>query len=171
MHGKFGQQAVRSILPARELDRLRQGERRTQDPERDELAHDVDHSDRESHRSSRRAVLDRVEKLPPERKDLVGVAVGDPSRVGQLEAPPGTNEEPLAERLLQRAQLRAQRRLRQPQLRARPGDAPLFRDRPEVEQVVIIQPFHGSIDDCNGTLQNILFVACPAGRYSGDPVE
>jgi len=56
--------------------------------------------------------------------------------------PARPDEQPLLERVLERPDLAAHRRLREPQLLGRTGDAAFAGNGPEVEEVVIVEPFH-----------------------------
>src|SRR5213596_959957 len=56
-----------------------------------------------------RPALHRLEQFSSETEDLVGVAKDQPAHVGEHEPPSGAREELLAEHLLERAQLGADR--------------------------------------------------------------
>jgi len=86
---------------------------------------------------------EELAQLAPEREDVVGVAIDHLPDVGEHEVAPAAHEQPLAERALEHLELPADRRLREVELARRRGDAPLARDDPEVEQVVVVDPFHG----------------------------
>jgi hypothetical protein len=53
-------------------------------------------------------------------------------------------EQLLADRFLQPMDLDADRRLREAEFLARLGNAPLFGDDPEVQKVLVIEPFHAA---------------------------
>ena len=76
-----------------------------------------------------------------------GVTVNDAADVGEHERAALALKETLAERLFQHLDLRADRRLRQPQLLGGPRDAALPHDRPEVEQVMVVQRIHDASSD------------------------
>jgi hypothetical protein len=110
----------------------------------DQLRNDVDDSDGQAQRAPCRPVADGVEQLSAEREDVVRISVDDATDLGEHERPPLTPEEMLPEHVLQRADLRADGRLREPQLIGGAAHAALAGGEPEVEEVVIVQPFHGS---------------------------
>lgn len=60
----------------------------------------------------------------------------------QDEIATGADKQRGLQRLVEPANLAADRRLSQVQLLARLGHAPLARHDPEIQQVVIVQPFH-----------------------------
>jgi hypothetical protein len=66
------------------------------------------------------------------------------AHLGQRQAPATLLEQLLAQRLLERAELQADRGRRQAQLLRRLGHAALAEDRPEVEQVVVVEPLHAA---------------------------
>src|SRR5207237_3861699 len=91
-----------------------------------------------------RASLDRVQELLAEGKDFVRVAKGDPTRFGQHEVPSFADEQLLPEDFLEAMNLSADGRVGQAELLTRANDAPLLRDRPEVEEVVVVELFHNA---------------------------
>src|SRR5262249_26750038 len=74
--------------------------------------------------------------------DLVRITKHDPPGLRKHEIPPDVGEEFRSQGLLQRAKLPADRWLGQVQLRAGPGDGSLASHRPEVEQMVVVEPSH-----------------------------
>jgi hypothetical protein len=110
----------------------------------DELGDDVHDADIEPERAPRRSVLDRVDHLATEREDLVGVPIHDAAHVGQRQLSADLREELLAQAVLERMDLRAQGRVREPQHLPRGDEAPFTSDDPEIEEVVVVEPFHGS---------------------------
>jgi hypothetical protein len=108
------------------------------------LRQHVRHADDEAHRPARRTVLHGVEQLAPQAEDLVGIAIDRAAHVGELEPAADALEELLVERVLQRADLRADGRRREAELVARAADAALACGEPEVEEVVVVQPLHAA---------------------------
>src|SRR6266852_1097160 len=84
-------------------------------------------------------------KLLPERADFICVAERYATDVRQHEIPPLPGEPLLAENLFEPMDLAADRGVRQSELLARPDNAPPpLRDDPEVEEVVVVEPFHAA---------------------------
>ena len=150
VQGEGGEQRLGPRLAADHPDRRRQLQRRRQQAIGDLLAEHVGDADDEAHRPPGGAALHGVEELTAEREDLVGVAVDHLADVGRHQPAADAGEQLLAEPRLERLDLRAHRRLRQPQLLRGPHHAAFAHDRPEVEQVMVVEPFHG--------------VACPLAR-------
>ena len=144
MDGELGEQAVRLVLAADDAHRLGARERRPKQPVRDQLGHRIGDAHREAHRLPGRPALHRLEQLPSETEDLVGVAEHQPAHVREHEPPAGPREELLTQHGLERAQLGAHRWLGQPQLRRGARHAPMTRHDPEVEEVVVVEPLHGA---------------------------
>ena len=144
VQGEGGEQRFGPGLPADHADRDRQLQRRRQQAVGDLLAEHVGDADDEAHRAAGGAPLDGVEQLTAEREDLVGVAIDHLADIGRHHPAADSREQRLAEARFERLDLRAHRRLRQPQLLRRPDHAALAHDRPEVEQVVVVEPFHAA---------------------------
>ena len=143
MNGKVPQKTLKgTVLPANELHGLTQAEGRFNQLVRDGLGNHVRDAHHESDRASDAASLDRTEKLASEPENLVRVPEGDAADVGEHEPAPFATKELLAKDLFEPVDLRANRGVGEPQLLGRTGDAALFRDDPEVEQVVVVEPFH-----------------------------
>ena len=132
----------RLVLVADHAHRLGQAQRRLENALRHQLRHDVRDADREPQRSPDRPTAQRVLQLAPEPEDLVGIAKHHATDFGQRQPAPAALEQLLAERVLEAAHLAAHGRLRESQLRARGAQRALARDEPEVEQVVVVEPFH-----------------------------
>src|SRR5262249_25001062 len=98
--------------------------------------------DHQAERLSACPSLDRVQELPAERENLIGVAERHAAHLGQHEIPPLAREQLLAQDLLEAMNLAADGRMRQAELLASAGQTPLLRNDPEIEQVMIVQPFH-----------------------------
>src|SRR5690606_22285282 len=81
--------------------------------------------------------------LAPEREDLVGIAENHPTHLGERELATDLREQLLAELVLERVNLRAQGRMGEAEHLAGLGEPSLASDDPEVEQVVVVHPFHG----------------------------
>ena len=141
------EQRLRRRLAADHLDLGRGGERGTQHAIRDELRHDVGDADR-----ARARGLPVGRSRSVSRSSRPSAKISSAYRSATLPASVSTSdrarflEQLLAQRLLEQAQLRADRRLREMELPRRRGDAPLVRHHPEVEEVVVVQPLHHCID-------------------------
>src|SRR5205085_1715746 len=72
----------------------------------------------------------------------VRVAEGNTSTVRQDQVATAASEQLLAQDLLEPMDLPADRRVCQAELGAGSRDASMLRDHPEVEQVMVIEPFH-----------------------------
>src|SRR4051812_24211152 len=116
--------------------------RRSEKLASDELRERVHHPDAKLLRPPGRTAAHHVEKLAAEAEDLVRVSVDDPSHFGGLEGAALPLEELFAQRLLQRADLRAERRMREPKLFRGPGDSAFANGCPEVQEVVVVEPIH-----------------------------
>src|SRR5262249_12321796 len=127
-----------------DLYRLRQTQGGLDEAVGDRRRQGVRDPDYQPQGTSRRPPLERVLKLAPQGEDLVRVPGHDPPGLRQHEVPPGPADEPGAQGFLQGPQLRTDGGLRQVELAAGAGDAPLPRNRPEVEQVVVTEPGHAS---------------------------
>ena len=121
------------------------------------LGQRVGHPHGEPERPGRGPPLQRAEQVLSEREDLVGVPEHRPSHVGEDQFPADPVEQLLAQDLLQPPDLSADGRLRQPKLGAGPHDAAIAGHRPEVQEVMIVQPLHA------GTIPRVLK---PMGQHS-----
>src|SRR6266852_4125843 len=102
--------------------------------------------DHQAYRPTGLPSFDGVQKLLPQREDFLCVAERHATHVRQHEITSLPCEQLLAENLFEPMDLAADRGVRQPELLARPDNASLLRDDPEVEEVVVVEPFHtGSI--------------------------
>ena len=120
----------------------RQRERGREQPADHQLGDRAGQPDHHPRRAPRPAGLDDVDQLGAEREDLVGVAIHDLADLGELEPPPRAVEQPRAERVLELAELGAHRRVRQPEALAGRDQPALAHGRPEVQQVVVVEPAH-----------------------------
>ena len=89
-----------------------------------------------------RPAFQDVLQLPPKAEDIVGIPVDDLPDLGHGKASTLFDKQLLPQCLLQQAQLPADGRLRQAEFLAGTRDAAFFGDCPEVQEVVIVQPFH-----------------------------
>ena len=83
--------------------------------------------------------------LGPEREDLLCVAVDDPAHLGERELAAGAGEQLLAELILEGMDLPAESRVRQAQHPAGARETAFPRDGEEVEQMMVVEPFHRSV--------------------------
>jgi hypothetical protein len=117
-------------------------ERRLQDSVHDRFGEHVGDPHHQAQRPPAGASLHRVHELAAQREDLVGVPIRHPPGVGQDQIPALSVEQLLAEDVLQAMDLAADGGMSETQLLAGPDDAPLLGDGPEVEKVMIVEPFH-----------------------------
>jgi hypothetical protein len=118
-------------------------ERRFEEAADDRLWQDVRDADREPQGPlGAAAALERLHQLGAEAEDLLRVAVHDAASLRQDDVAPRTAEELLLQCLFEGPDLSAHRRLRDVQPLAGSGHASFARRRPEIAQVVVIQPFH-----------------------------
>ena len=144
--GQRHQQLRGAGLAAHQVHALRQPQRRLDQPVRDQLRQDVGNAHDQPQRPSRGAPPHRVEHLAAEREDLIGEPVDDGPHLGQHQAPPRARDQRLAERFLEVPDLHAHGRRRQVQLGGGGGQGALADERPEVQEVVVVQPLHGASD-------------------------
>jgi hypothetical protein len=155
---QLGDQAVRPLLHAVELDRLGKLQGRLEYLVGHQLRHDHGHS----HRQTRRVgdpPLHRLLQLTTEGEDLVRVAVDGMAHVGENDGPPGANEQLLPECLLQLPELAADRGLRDVELLAGPRHAAFADHGPEVEEVVMVERAHARTIHRSGSMSH------PSNRY------
>ena len=86
----------------------------------------------------------RLQRLP-KREDFISIAIDEFPRVRENQAASGALEEFLLQGFFQQVDLPANRRRLELQNFARSRDRSLARRNPEVQQVVIVHPFHGSL--------------------------
>ena len=144
MRRKSKQQPFRIVLATHQPDMLRQAKRRLQNPVGDEFGHHVRDADYQAHGPPARPSFEHIDQFAAEREDFVGIPVNHLASLRERQAPAGLGKQLLAQIFLERTNLAADRGLREAQLLAGPGDAALLGHRPEVKQVVVIQPIHGS---------------------------
>ncbi len=135
---QLGDETLRPLVHAVQLDRLGEVEGRLEDLVGDQLGHDHGHSHREARRL-RDPALHRLLQLAAEGEDLVRVAIDGAADVGENHGAPGANEQLLPEGFLQLAELAADRGLRDVELLARPRHAAFADHRPEVEEMVMVE--------------------------------
>ena len=112
----------------------------------DGFREDVRDPDHHGDRSCASPSLERIQELLAEREDLLCIAKRHATCVGQHQAPPLAREQLRPQDCLQSMDLAADRRVGQAEHSAGPSDAALLRNHPEVEQMVVVEPFHaGSI--------------------------
>src|SRR5262249_35762404 len=135
------------VFPAHDANRLAHANRGVEQPANDRLGQNVGYADDQAHRSIARPAPQRVQQFPAEREHFVGVAERYASDGGEDKGPPSAGEEPFAENILEPVDLSADSLRGQPELGARASDRAFPRDRPEVKEVVVVQPFHGAQDN------------------------
>src|SRR3954469_3749522 len=151
-HGSVRQDQIERVPrePGEKLVRRRLGDyephlsasRRSEKLASDELGERVHHPDAKLLRPPGGTAAHHVQKLAAEAEDLVRVSVHDASHLGGLEGAALALEELFAQRLFESADLRAQRRVREPKLFRGPGDSAFANGCPEVQEVVVVEPFH-----------------------------
>ena len=142
LNRELREQPMGLVAVADDLHGLREPHGWHQEPVRDELGKHVRDSYPKSKRPRSRSILDRVDQLVPEVEDLVGIPKHHVAIFGQHELAARAVEQLKVEGLLERPYLPADRRLRQLQRLCRPCDAVFLGHHPEVEQMMIVQPFH-----------------------------
>ena len=143
MHWQFGQEALGFILMTDDL--IMRGESGFEQTIDEEFRQGVGDADAQPDADCAGAVLQGAAEFAAQRKYFVGVIEHRASGFGHHEIAAFLAEELRADRRLQNRDLAADRRLRQSELFARAGDAALPGDVPEVEQMLIVETFHGSI--------------------------
>ncbi len=137
-HERFG----RAALATDDAHLLIEAEGRLQDPVHDRLGERVCDPDHQAYRSSARPPLCGFQELASQGEDLVGIAKGDTTEVREHQLPALPREQLLAESIFEPVDLGADGRMREAKLLARTGDAPLFRNDPEIKKVMVVEPFH-----------------------------
>ena len=138
---QLGDETLRPLVHAVELDRLGKVKGRLEHLVGDQLGHDHGHPHRQACRS-RDLALHGLLQLAAEREDLVRVAIDGAADVGEHHGASGANEQLLPESLLQLPELAADRGLRDVEDLAR-ARHPAFADhRPEVVEVVMVDEVH-----------------------------
>ena len=132
------------VLVAYEPDGLGQVEGGLQQPADHELGDDIRDAHVEPEGLPARSSLDGVHHLATEGEYLVRVAEHHLTGLGERQLAADLAEELLAELVLERMDLRAQRRVGEPQDLARTDEPSFASDHPEIEQMVVVDPFHGS---------------------------
>ena len=138
---QLGDETLRPLVHAVQLDRLGEVEGRLEYLVGDQLGHDHGHSHRQARRL-RDPALHRLLQLAAEGEDLVRVAIDGAADVGEDHRATGANEQLLPEGFLQLPELAADRGLRDVELLARPRHAAFADHRPEVEEVVMVERVH-----------------------------
>ena len=142
LHCQVRQQPLRMVLPTHESHRLRQSNRRLEQPVGNQLGDHVGHAHHEARLPARRVSADRGQQVATEREDLVGIEVHLAANVGEHQAPPTALEELLPQLILEHTQLATQSGLCQAQLSGCGRYAACAGDRPEVQKVMVIEPLH-----------------------------
>lgn len=107
------------------------------------MGDDVDDADGEPAGAGAGLVFQGGDEVLAEGEDLLRVVEGDAAGVGEEESAAGAVEEAVAEGGFQSPELGADGGLGDHQFPGGADDRALPRDRPEVVEVVVIQPFHG----------------------------
>jgi hypothetical protein len=167
---ELGQEPVGLVLPTDEQDVLLGAEQGRENPLREHLGEDVGDSDGEAKGHALGASGHGVHQLAAGRENSLGVAVHHHSEIRQRQVAPDAFEELATERHFESSDLAAQRRLSQAKLVGGVRDGAEAGGRPEIEQVVIVEPLHrGSPSGDCSIVKNvtksefIYFSICPAG--------
>jgi hypothetical protein len=145
VNGEHGEEALRLAFCADDLDTLLRFQGGLDEAVGDEFGDGVSDSDLQAQGASRGTVFERVLHLAAEGKDFFGVAVNDTPHVGEDEAAALALEELLSQGIFEFANLAADGWLCEPKLVAGLGNTAFFGDCPEIEKVMVIQPFHTSL--------------------------
>jgi len=140
VYREIGDQPLERALATREANGSLEIQRGLQDAIRDLLRQDVVDADDEPQRPHARPVLERLHHFLPEPEDLVRIAVDEPAHFRRHQRAPGLREQLLAEPRFERAQLPTDGRRGKRELFAGAGETSGAHDRPEVEQVLVVEP-------------------------------
>ena len=121
---------------------IAQLQRRLDQLVRDQLGQNIGDADRQARQTTFGAALEAADHLLTEGENLVGITKNEFAGVRRHKMPSRLAEKLLAERFLERFELCAHRRLGQVQFLAGPRHATRPGHRPEIEQMMIVQPFH-----------------------------
>jgi hypothetical protein len=142
LDGQVREELFRAALTTGDPDRVRELQRRLDEPAGDGLRDDVVHANDHVHRTARRPSASGVDKLPPEGEDLVGIAIDELAHLGGHDVTPRTPEQLLTQLFLEPPDLDADGRRGQLQLGAGGRHAAGTHDHPVVEQMVVVEPLH-----------------------------
>jgi len=140
MQGQLRDELFRIVFPAHQLHRLCQVSRRPQQTADDQLGHRVGDANGQLQGPARRPAPEGLDQLPADAKNFVGVPEHDATGVGEGQRSSLPFEESLAQRLFETANLRTDGRLGQAQLVRRLRHSALLNHRPEIQQVMVVQP-------------------------------
>lgn len=99
--------------------------------------------------------FDRIHQLLPGRKDVFGVLEHQMSHLRQRQPSPCSDEQLLAQGIFQLPDLSADRGLSQAEFFARFRHGAVLRDRPEIQEMMVVQPIHAALF---GTLEAPLYI-------------
>lgn len=144
VHCEVGKQMVRPIFTADDAQGRLQSEGRLQNPVRNQLGQHVGNAHRQAQRPSRRTVLHGVREFPAQCENGVGIPHRNATHVGQHQPAAAPAKQLFAQAVLQLADLVADSGSGQAKLFAGGSHAAGARHRPEIQQVMIVQPFHSN---------------------------
>jgi hypothetical protein len=137
------EQALGTVVVHHQLRGRLHLERGRQQAIRQQLGKGVRHADGQPHGLAGGAAAQRFGQLAPQPEDLVRVLLRGAAGLRERQPAAGTDEQGLAQLLLQLLQLRADGRLGDVQHLGGARDAPLARHGPEVLQVTVVERGHG----------------------------
>ncbi len=131
------------VLMTDDLRLLGMGKRRSDELIDDELWQRVGHTDAQPLSQAAAPAPQGIGEFAPQGENLVGVIVDGAPRLGQRKLAALLAQELRADRILENGKLAADRRLGEPQFLAGARHAAFAHNVPEVEKMLIVQPFHG----------------------------
>lgn len=144
MDGQFCQQLVGLVDPDVQPKGRLHREGRFQEPVGGQFRQRIGDAHPKPPRRRLRLSLDGLEQLSAQRKDLVRVPENRLALDRERQVSTAALKKPLTERTLERPHLRADRRLGDMERVGRLRHAAFLGNGPEVEKVVVVQPFHGA---------------------------
>ncbi len=142
LDGQVGEESFGRVLVADQVDVLLGGEDRGENTVHDELGQQVGRSDAEAAGFGAADALEVFEELLSEGEDFLGIVEGELSAFRELEAAGVAFEEGFAELFFQELELFGDGGLGEVEGAAGAVDAAFLDDRPEVAEVVVIEPVH-----------------------------
>jgi hypothetical protein len=136
---------LRLVFMAHKLDRFDEIGGRRQNAIYHQLWQQISNSNGEAHRPPTGAAFQDIRHFLAKGKDFVGVSINNTAEFSKNQISPLAREELLTQGLFKGADLSADRGLCQQENLTRAGDAPFPGNRPEVQQVMIINPFHAEV--------------------------
>ena len=153
--GEVGEEVVHVVFAADDLDGFGEGEDGREEPADDEFGEDVVDSDGELPWPLGGSGVDEVDEFLAEGEDFIGVLVDGASHFGEVEVSSAAFEEFVSDGPFESSDLGGDGRLGEEEFFGRPDDGAFACDGPEVQQVVVVEPFHG------GRYLSFLYILAP----------